>query len=583
MKYRPWFAFGFVLLLAVFTVEVSFAAVYTVTMSPDSSGSYVCDGLDDHVEINLALSAAEASAGMDTVYLKGPADYLIDGTVLLGGNLSLTGDSTAAIKLRNNANWSKGIPLLKNKTSNVRNIYVHGFELDGNDANNQDVDSTLSTPKARYTGSTWYDFMIFSYVTNLHVYDMYIHHNLNDGLQLSYCDSVYYHDNQIIQTGHDGLYAKKSTHVWAYNNLIRCRTNSGLRLWQTNHSKLYNNTIYSVGEGGSGFEIQKDGRDYVMNDIEICGNTIYETRMAAFWVFGSATSASAYSPSDAYVHIHHNKVYNASTGTSNGGGTTNCGFNLLLENNVFDGCYAFTICVYDQYTSGDPYGTGYETRLRNNIITNTRSTGRAIYNSRGASEKIILENNCLYGNATNYLASDSVTATDNIFADPLFANRTGHDYHLKSLGGRRNGNAWVNDAEESPCIDAGYAGSDYSNEPAPNGGRINIGLYGNTEEASKTAVPGVQETSPGVFSLSQNVPNPFNPETAITCFLPEPCVVRMNVYNTAGQEVDTIVNGRLTAGAHTVHWRPKNLGSGVFFCRMEAEEFAETIRLVYVK
>ncbi len=36
----------------------------------------------------------------------------------------------------------------------------------------------------------------------------------------------------------------------------------------------------------------------------------------------------------------------------------------------------------------------------------------------------------------------------------------------------------------SPCIDTGDPASDYSNEPEPNGGRINIGAYGGTAEAT---------------------------------------------------------------------------------------------------
>jgi hypothetical protein len=45
----------------------------------------------------------------------------------------------------------------------------------------------------------------------------------------------------------------------------------------------------------------------------------------------------------------------------------------------------------------------------------------------------------------------------------------------------------VTDDIHSPCIDAGNLGGDYSAEPLYNGHRINIGAYGGTEYASKTA------------------------------------------------------------------------------------------------
>jgi hypothetical protein len=62
------------------------------------------------------------------------------------------------------------------------------------------------------------------------------------------------------------------------------------------------------------------------------------------------------------------------------------------------------------------------------------------------------------------------------------------DYHLRSQAGRRDpgSQSWVLDALTSPCIDAGNPGSDWTTEPAPNGGRINMGAYGGTAEASKS-------------------------------------------------------------------------------------------------
>ena len=80
----------------------------------------------------------------------------------------------------------------------------------------------------------------------------------------------------------------------------------------------------------------------------------------------------------------------------------------------------------------------------------------------------------------------------NIDVDPLFADPAADDYHLKSQAGHwdpaANGGAgaWVTDSVTSPCIDAGDPASDYGNEPSPNGGRINMGAYGNTPFASKS-------------------------------------------------------------------------------------------------
>ena len=74
-----------------------------------------------------------------------------------------------------------------------------------------------------------------------------------------------------------------------------------------------------------------------------------------------------------------------------------------------------------------------------------------------------------------------------INVDPLFAGTTApYDVHLKSEFGRRLGGGWFFDEVMSPCIDAGDPASDYALEPDGNGGRVNLGRYGNTPEASRT-------------------------------------------------------------------------------------------------
>ena len=82
---------------------------------------------------------------------------------------------------------------------------------------------------------------------------------------------------------------------------------------------------------------------------------------------------------------------------------------------------------------------------------------------------------------------DGYAGTGNIKKDPLFVG--GGDFHLQSQGGHWASSDWVNDSQTSPCIDAGNPASDFSNEPSPNGGQINMGAYGNTAQASKTPPP----------------------------------------------------------------------------------------------
>ena len=78
---------------------------------------------------------------------------------------------------------------------------------------------------------------------------------------------------------------------------------------------------------------------------------------------------------------------------------------------------------------------------------------------------------------------------------------------------------------------------------------------------------------PDRCALEQNYPNPFNPSTTIASYLPEARRVRIAVYDILGREICLLVDEHSTAGRHTTEFRGDDLGSGVYFCRMDAGDF----------
>jgi hypothetical protein len=78
--------------------------------------------------------------------------------------------------------------------------------------------------------------------------------------------------------------------------------------------------------------------------------------------------------------------------------------------------------------------------------------------------------------------------TGNLDADPLFVAVDQNDFHLKSQAGHWDAaaRAWTADDVTSPCIDAGDPNSPVGPEPFPNGGIVNMGVYGGTCEAGKS-------------------------------------------------------------------------------------------------
>ncbi|HCO93722.1 MAG TPA: hypothetical protein DIU00_07200 [Phycisphaerales bacterium] len=90
--------------------------------------------------------------------------------------------------------------------------------------------------------------------------------------------------------------------------------------------------------------------------------------------------------------------------------------------------------------------------------------------------------------SSGLLTEGSWPGLGNIDDDPLFADLDNNDYHLKSKTGRwdQAGQTWVVDELASPCIDKGDPASPVGDEPMPNGGIINLGAYGGSDQASMT-------------------------------------------------------------------------------------------------
>jgi hypothetical protein len=96
-----------------------------------------------------------------------------------------------------------------------------------------------------------------------------------------------------------------------------------------------------------------------------------------------------------------------------------------------------------------------------------------------------------------------------------------------------------------------------------------------------------QSALPSTFELSQNFPNPFNPQTSFTLSLPEKSDYSVRVFNVAGQTVKTF-EGHLGAGVHTITWDGKNqngaqVASGMYFYRAEAGSHQQTHKMMMLK
>jgi len=98
---------------------------------------------------------------------------------------------------------------------------------------------------------------------------------------------------------------------------------------------------------------------------------------------------------------------------------------------------------------------------------------------------------------------------------------------------------------------------------------------------------GVKENNqiPVKFSLSQNYPNPFNPETQIKYSLQKNSLVKLKIYDVLGREVVTLVNEFKKAGEYIVPFSITQypLASGVYYYKLQADEFSDVKRMILIK
>ena len=161
-------------------------------------------------------------------------------------------------------------------------------------------------------------------------------------------------------------------------------------------------------------------------------------------------------------------------------------------------------------------------------------------------------------------------------ANPLFSAPDSSDFNL---------------TESSPCIDSGTAMYSWEgtvlvdipdslyNDLAPDMGAL--------ESSSTVSLEG-SNLLPDEFVIYQNFPNPFNPSTTISYALSEQSMVHLTVFDLRGRELVTLQNDMQTAGNYKLQWNGKDqlgnpVSTGVYFARLEAGEFSQTIKMLFLK
>ncbi|MBK9404954.1 MAG: T9SS type A sorting domain-containing protein [Ignavibacteria bacterium] len=152
---------------------------------------------------------------------------------------------------------------------------------------------------------------------------------------------------------------------------------------------------------------------------------------------------------------------------------------------------------------------------------------------------------------------------------------------LKPLG--NDGNHYNDSINQRPntsvpdsIADAIYYGSDHLPVTA---------LYKFEKTGSVTIISNL---IPEKFNVYQNYPNPFNPSTKIKFDIPSglngsDSKVRLSVYNSLGKEIAELVNENLGAGSYETEFDASDFSSGVYFYKIETDNFSLTKSMFLIK
>ncbi|RPH60023.1 MAG: T9SS C-terminal target domain-containing protein [Acidobacteria bacterium] len=120
-------------------------------------------------------------------------------------------------------------------------------------------------------------------------------------------------------------------------------------------------------------------------------------------------------------------------------------------------------------------------------------------------------------------------------------------------------------------------------------GTASQAYFDNLTITSQECPTSVRAVPLAVAHLLQNYPNPFNPETNIAFVVPNAGArISIEILDVRGRRVRTLLRGWSDGGPHSVPWDGRDdtgreVGSGVYFCRLHSAAGADTKKTVLLR
>lgn len=198
-----------------------------------------------------------------------------------------------------------------------------------------------------------------------------------------------------------------------------------------------------------------------------------------------------------------------------------------------------------------------------NAVSNTILTAPSLYNPVNGQQNERLDPMFSWNSSGPY--SDLQLSTSNTFSTILHSVRVSEDFYQLPLG-------ILSDQVTYYWRVRKFVNNEYSNWSLTYSFRTGIASVNN-----------ITTSIPDKFFLYNSYPNPFNPLTKIKFDLPKSSLVKLSVFDLNGRRVNELVNEVLQAGNYETEFNGVNLSSGVYYYRIEANEFTSVKKMILIK
>ncbi len=227
----------------------------------------------------------------------------------------------------------------------------------------------------------------------------------------------------------------------------------------------------------------------VIENCALIGNTEYMSA-GANGPSGGAIAVRMGGVADKLTVRNCTIAYNLTQASTAAGGITVARGSVAIENTILWNNRRYHITTLG-YGKDVHVASGSSAAIRNSFVTSLDATDEALVgvtvdgDSVSALDPKLVTSTDDFGSLLTYGTSSLYYTYTN---PTIYEDLATMDAHLLSSSGYcvNGGAAGPATTFYSPAIDGGDPAADFSLEPAPNGGRINLGAYGNTPEASRT-------------------------------------------------------------------------------------------------